>query len=474
MRTSVNDLAMQLNGLLQQKQATGVPNAQMLHGPGGLFSTFGIDNVVVNAHMTPRGLEGVLPVMPTVYTNPLFSYLTGFDSDGGAEPVGPCDNCPGGVMETCQQTATFGRICRSSQEIEVNEIVNMINRGETTPLRLLGEVLGPGGLAPRDGLNIQGWINMVVQAQMVIISILFQRALIPMVWLGNPANNTNGGYAEFPGLDILIGTNKIDAISGVRCQALDSDIKDFNYGSIYGATPDIVRFLSTMEWQLRNNARGMGLEPVEWVVCVRPELWFELTEIWPIRYNTGRQNLVLPVNAVIQVDGRDNTSDRDRMRSQMQLPINGNWYNVIVDDGIFEESNADNPQALADGEFASDIYFVPLRAAGLTTTYWETKDYRGVPRELTVLQAANPYWISDGGRYMWTLEHLNWCFYLMGKLEPRIILRTPQLAGRIQHVRYSPLQHLRSPFPGSPSFFMKGGSAEYEAPHYYSEWNPAR
>lgn len=465
MRSNVADLAMQLQGLLQEKAgATGVPNAQMIHGAYGLFSTFGIDSVVVNAHMTPRGLESRLPVSPTVYTNPLFSYLTGFEGDGAEEPTGPCDNCPGGVMESCTQTATFGRICRASQEIEVNEIVNMINRGETTPLRLLGEVLGPGGLAPRDNLSVQSWINMVVQAQMVIVSILFQRALIPMVWTGNPANNTSGGYAEFPGLDMLISTGKIDAISGARCDALDSDIKDFNYGSIYALDPDIVRYVSTMEWQLRNNARGMGLEPAEWVLVMRPELWFELSEVWPIRYNTGMQSIALPNGRQLVVDGRENVNDRDSMRQQMRLPINGRWYEVIVDDGIDEES-------LADGEFASSIYFVPLRAAGMTTCYWETKDYRGIPRELATVQPGNPYWISDGGRYMWTLEKLNWCMYIMGKIEPRLILRTPQLAGRIQNVKYSPLQHLRSPFPESP-YFAKGGVDEGSAPSYYSEWHP--
>jgi hypothetical protein len=476
MKVSIQDLAMQLQAnILQQKQATGVPNAQMLHGPGGLFSTFGIDSVVVNAHMTPRGLEGLLPVMPTVYTNPLYSFLTGFEGDGASEPSGKCDHCPSGVIESCIQTATFGRVCRSSQEIEINEIVNMINRGETTPLRLLGEVLGPGGLAPRDNVDVQGWINMVIQAQMVLISILFQRALVPMVWAGNPTNNTaGGGYAEFPGLDMLIGTGKIDAVTGVRCAALDSDIKEFNYGSIYGAAPDIVQYMSMLEWQLRNNARGMGLEPVDWVWCMRPETWFELTEIWPIRYNTGRQNLVTPTNTMIMTDGRENVNDRDRMRGQMQIPVNGNWYPVIVDDGIVEESHDDNPLLIADGEFASDISFVPLRAAGMTTLYWETKDWRGVPSQISMLQPTNPYWVSDGGRYMWTMEKLNWCFYLMGKIEPRIILRTPQLAGRIQHVKCAPLQHLRNPFPdsGSPSFFFKGGNESYAAPTYYSEWNP--
>ena len=55
-----------------QKTVTGVPNAVYAHGPGGIFSSAGIDNVVISAHMTPRDLDGLLPAYATVYTNPLY------------------------------------------------------------------------------------------------------------------------------------------------------------------------------------------------------------------------------------------------------------------------------------------------------------------------------------------------------------------------------------------------------------------
>jgi hypothetical protein len=77
---------------LQTKGVTGTPNAQYPHGPGGLFSQAGIDDVVINASTTPRGLESVLPVFPTIYTDPIVSYLTGFESDGSSEPSGVCEN----------------------------------------------------------------------------------------------------------------------------------------------------------------------------------------------------------------------------------------------------------------------------------------------------------------------------------------------------------------------------------------------
>jgi hypothetical protein len=57
---------------------------------------------------------------------------------------------------------------------------------------------------------------------------------------------------------------------------------------------------------------------------------------------------------------------------------------------------------------------------------------------------------------MWAIENNNFCYKLKVKTEPRIILRTPQLAGRIDAVRYSPLQHVREANPSSP-YWVDGG-----------------
>ena len=458
---------------LVSKQATGTPTAQMLAGPGGLFSTCGIEDVVINASLQAKGLESLLPVFANNYINPIFPFLTGFESDGRVRPVGVCDRCPGGILESCNQTATIGRYCFSSQEIEINETIKRINRGETTPLHLLGSVLGPAGIVPPSAtMNQAEMLNLVTQAQMVTVGVLFQRALIQQLWQGNPANNTAGlGYMEFPGLDILISTGKIDAITGTTCPALDSDIKDFNYNPVGGANPSLVIWMSAMENYLTHNASRMGLDPVEWVIVMRKQLWNELTQIWPCTYNTVQCAAVMPAGATLFLDSREATAERDRLRSSMRLPVNGTYYRVVVDDGIDEENSASAGSSLQPGEFASSVYWVPLRAHGMQVLYWEHLNYRDTDRELAITQGKHHYWNSDGGRFMWTLEHLNWCFYIQGKIEPRIVLRTPQLAGRIQNILYTPLQHLREPFEDSP-YFQKGGREAYPVPTYYSEWNP--
>ena len=120
-------------------------------------------------------------------------------------------------------------------------------------------------------------------------------------------------------------------------------------------------------------------------------------------------------------------------------------------------TNTDNA-LIPSGEFASDIYFVPLTANGFAVTRLEYLDYRRIMPMLDSLgQGRNNlrFWTNDG-RYLWTVQDTRECIDVTGRTEQRIILQTPQLAGRIQNVRYAPLQHLRSPYPDSP-YFVNGG-----------------
>jgi len=86
-------------------------------------------------------------------------------------------------------------------------------------------------------------------------------------------------------------------------------------------------------------------------------------------------------------------------------------------------------------------------------TYLEYVDYRAAARDVALLHNTQQFW-TDRGLYSWAVEYQKWCYKLTAKIEPRIVLRTPQ--GKIQNVRYEPLQHLREPYPDSP-YFVDGG-----------------
>jgi len=456
------------------KAPTGTPTTNYPHGPGGLFGIAGLDEQVISARITPRGLATQLSVSGSVFTNPEFAYITGYEETGD-EPSGTCDTCISGVTEACIQTAQFGRVCRETKEFEVDRVMERVNRGEYD-LTLLNSILGEDTVfTPTGAINQQNALNIATAWGMVEVGIGLQNVFSQMLWQGNPANNTaGGGYKEFPGLDILISENKYDAHSGVRCQALDSDVKEFNYQEIGSVDADssfrIVRLMTAMANYLYHNASRQNLLPVSWVLSMRPEAWTELLEMWPAAYYSTRE-LVLPNGNTMHIDATRVAELRDMMASGMYIDIAGRRYPVVTDDGIFEHTNVNNGNVPA-GFYASSIYFVPVKFLGnQRATYIEYKDYRGAQADLQMLGKHEDFWYTDNGRFFWVVEQQKWCYTMSGKMEPRVVLKTPQLAGRIDHVLYSPEQHNRSPYQDS-DYFFKGGYEETTAPSLWSDWNP--
>ena len=162
------------------------------------------------------------------------------------------------------------------------------------------------------------------------------------------------------------------------------------------------------------------------------------------------------------------------LRAGKYLVVDGRRVPVIVDDCIAEENQADN-DAIPIGGFASDIYFVPFTARGGTikTLYWGYYDYSKDVIPGIALRRANPFFWTDGGVFLWSIKAPdNWCMEAISKVEPRIILRTPQLAGRLQNIVYVPLQHTDDVLP-SGDYHVNGGiSTGYPPASPYSEWNP--
>ena len=100
--------------------------------------------------------------------------------------------------------------------------------------------------------------------------------------------------------------------------------------------------------------------------------------------------------------------------------------------------------------------------------YMEYLDYRQAASDVALLRGREDFW-TDGGMWSWAIENLNWCFKLKLKSEQRVVLRTPQLAGRIDNVRYSPMQHLRDPQADSP-YYVDGGVSLRNPAIDYAVW----
>jgi len=459
-----------------QKAPATSPSGTWLHGPGGLFAGSVIDKRVIALRIAPRGISSVLRAFPNVETNPQYGYITGFlDVPGIDEPSNECSSCKQTKTKTCVQTAQFGRVCRETKTLTLRRAIERVNRGDID-YELVNDLFGPEyakdffkGPAMMDNSRV---MQLAVAWAMVEAGVGLQNVLHPHTWTGNPANNVGTGYMEFPGLDILIGTNKVDAISGTTCPALYSDVKDFGYNLVNSTDAAgnfrIVRLMEYLEAYLFHNADRQGLAPVETVIVMRPELWYELSMIWPIAWMTTR-NIVMPAGNTNFLDATRIREMVQEMQSSMIMWINGRRHQVVLDDGIYEYTN-ENDANVPAGNFASNIYFVPVKfMGGQDATFYEHQDYRVGRQEAELARLQQEFW-TDDGRFLWTNERTKFCFTISGEIRPRIVLLTPQLAGRINYVRYAPAQHFRS-WDEDSDYFMDGGVVERDAPSLWSDWN---
>lgn len=422
---------------------------QLLFGSGGMWSVPGLAPDVINAYVRPYGLLSKLPRFATVNENPYFASITGFTAETGSEPATPCADAPTGFMKGAILTAQFGRVQRDTNTIEWNKVMLQKNAGILTDLQMRGSVLGLTDFNPAEASE-SDILNVVTAMEMVTAGVNIERKLTRMTWSGTPANNNaGGGYKEFPGLDVQIATGQKDAVSGTLAPALDSFVLNFALDTIGGAGRSIVEYVTMLEYAMRYNAEKMGLDPVTWVIVMRPELWFHLSQAWPCNYNTYgcRTDGSATTNPIVLNDDI-NVRMRDEMRRSQTIEINGNTYPVITDVGIAELTNT-TTAGIPAGQFASSIYFIPLTiGGGLPVTYLDYVDYSKGAADITLLRGKEEFW-TDRGMYSWALEQIKWCYKLSLKIEPRVVLRTPFLAGRIDRVRYTILAHLRDPFADS-------------------------
>jgi hypothetical protein len=458
------------------KAPATAPTGAWIHGPGGLFAGTAIEKQVLSLRVAPRGISQVLRAFPSQYTNPEFGYLTGIIQESGqTHPSDECSTCVHAITQSCVQTAQFGRICAETKTLTIARAVERVNRMDVD-YQLVNDLFGSEfandffrGVRQIDRGRV---MQLAVAWAMVEVGVLMQNLNMPLVWTGNPANNVGTGYVPFVGLDTLISTNKVDAHTGNDCEALYSDVKEFNYNLVNSTDAAgnfrIVRLLEYLDAYLYHNASRQGFLPVDWVIVMRPELWYELSMIWPVAWMTTR-NITMPAGNTNFLDATRIREMVEQMQSGMFIMLNGRRHRVVLDDGIFEYTNVNDANVPA-GSFASNIYMIPLRIMGQRdVTFFEHLDYRVGRREIADARLQNVYW-TDDGRFLWTNETEKFCFTISGEIRPRVVLLTPQLAGRIDHVRYAPEQHFRS-WDQDSDYFFKGGEDDRPMPSLYSDWN---
>ena len=457
-------------GIGRKHDATGTPTTAYLHGPGGLLTFPGVDPVLFHTIMGGRSMLGMLPASPSVEMNPTYYTLTGVQADVGTEKDGLCDNAPvGGMLKACLTTSVFGRYERATRELELNRLGQVVDRADPMDLNLVGSPIAEGnpvfGAGPQSPSTPGDILNNEVARVFWERNISFWRLLAQQAWTGNPVNNTpGGGYREMTSFPTLINTGYVDAETGQTCPSLDSDVKDHNYGRIDQNCDGIVNEIGALYYHVKDIADRTGMMPVRWVLAMRPQLFFELTKCWPCSYLFDRCQATGQEQVVVM--GEENVRMRDEMRAGKYLLIDGERIQVVLDDGIPEWSNTTNAN-VPSGCFSSDIFLIPMSVVGGRSVTF-----------LQYFQYANPA-VTDAlgrmilgaveGAFLTWPRQTNQCIVWQSKIEPRLVLRTPWLAGRLNNVVYCPLQHTRDTFPEDP-YHVDGVRTSRPGPSYYNIW----
>jgi hypothetical protein len=485
MPNAMEALAEALAPLLAQQQAvrfglkhdaSGTPiSVGYSHGPGGLLTFPGVDPAVFSAMVQPTSILGQLAAVPSVYTNPTYWTITGVGADSGSEKQDVCDDAPvAGLMAGCLMTSVFGRYERATPELELNRLGARNDRADPLDLALVNSSIASSGIFG-SGVQSAGAPGDVftneVSRKFWERNVSLWRLLSAQLWTGTPANNTaGGGYKELTGFQVLVNTGHRDAETGALCSNNDSYLVDYGYNRIDGSgLAQIVPTVTNMYHQLYRRAELMGLLPVRWIIAMRSQMFYELTALWPCSYLSFRCATVIDGGNGMRgvIDAQDAIRFRDEMRAGKYLMIDGVRVEVQLDDGIPELSGNNSGGHFPAGCFSSDVYFIPMSVVGgRAVTYLEYFEYQNPSLQDAL---GNMILGRIEGAFLTWPRQTNQCVTWQTKVEPRLIMRTPWLAGRIQNVVYCPIQHEPEGFPSDP-YFVNDGRTSRPGPSLYSQW----
>ena len=455
---------------LIMKHTAGNANAvQLLHGPGGLLNTAGLENPFLSTVIKPMGIGPYLPAFPSTYTHPYFGLITEIVSNGESEPDYVCDPAPTGSMKSGVLSATFGRVQQATKDIDLGAITVSLNSADRTDLMLMGNLLDPadaGSGFPSD-VNESNVLNNAIKAAMVTAAFTMGLKLNIMTWEGDPAAATaNGGHIPFNGLGKLVKTGYVDAQTGNVLPPADSVVVDGGWTEI-GVDADIVVTLRSVMSYLENLA-NKTTGGATFAICMRSMVWDIVSDVWHTKYNDEITAQIGAATASrLVLDASQLTALRDELKANQLLPIGGKIYPVILDDGIHEIDSVEDAVNVPAGKYSSSIYVIPLTIGpGMPVTYWEYLDWRVTQAMLSEAGLSNAiqFW-TDSARFAWTAQQLRMCISLQMRAEPRIVLRTPQLAARIDDTLVTPKSPLHRVPHVADAGYVAGGETTRTRPY---------
>lgn len=422
-------------------------NTALLYNTGGLFADCCLEAPVLNTTLNPiYSLANIIPVRPMNLEKVRYAFLTSISEPGTEYPDYPCDPPPQvGDIDGAYAEFYPGRISYRTKTMELDALISKACRGISEDLYLVGSVRGVSAFPTQEQLSDRNFISRAaVRRQIQLIGRAMQRNLLNQLWTGDPTNATvnteHGGWKMFWGLNHLIAddyhTDK-DFVEGTNLESLNSDVKDFEYNSIGGAT-SLYNYMQALEDTIFQRAAQNGLLPVNWVWVMHPIIWSELVKHLPCEMLTdscGYSNVTFTISAD---NGMGIQAIRQQMQNSMQISVNGRTAPVILDHSVPITKDGQTPPS-----YTSSIYYIPLTVAGQEVLYWTHRDYSAFDEVLSPIPGSADVGLrgwTDGGRFHFIVERSRRCFEVEAKAEFGLVFTAPWLAGRIDNVVANPLQ----------------------------------
>jgi len=245
------------------------------------------------------------------------------------------------------------------------------------------------------------------------------------------------------GLNLLINTPYNDVAANPLPANAIPLVRSALTGNISTTPAEGVKLVQEIHAVMRTlkiRAARSRMNPVEWVIAMNANAFYEVTSVWPCSYFTYR--CAGDTNTPNMTNAADLRREVDAMRQGQYLLVDGEKVRVVVDDAITETAlTAGGPPAVPTGEYTSSIYFIPLRARGRNISYVEAFNFNN-PQAREIISAmgkTGKYGFSDGGRFMWIYRENAECLQADVRERSRVVIEAPFLSARIASIKYQPV-----------------------------------
>lgn len=426
----------------QQKDLSYSANTQYLHGTGGFLNAPGVEQDIFSAIYRPRGLSSYLPMVASQSVNPLYETLTGVNAGSGSEPNDVCSAPPiAGTKNAATLTAPFGKLLRATETLDMSRLGEIINRSDPMDLNLVNQARAMSRFIPSlPGSDvIEASLQNEIASKIWDLGLTVEKVLEDMLFTGD-GTTTGTGFAEFYGLESLVNTGKTDAMTGLTVAALDPQVVSWGSNligadvAIEGKTVNFVQMIGNMIKRLEAKGEDTGLT-VQYALVMSRDMFWELSDMWACAYYTTGCTGATTTGGerFLVTTGAEQTRLRDDMRNRSYLMINGRGYPVITTDAITTTADSLGVK--------SEVYILPMTANGRMTLYLEYFDLGNSSPQANGLIGYNKFAALNNGLYLMTSTQTGYCFNFSVLTRPRLILRTPHLAGRITNVVYKSIFH---------------------------------